>query len=241
MKLSFQENQETTIHTKISFYLVIVASILEIIVGLLYLVYYQPITEANKQFGIVTVMEGLLALGALFITDAIVFKKVNVSIRKINFQKPHSSKIFLHTLIIAVYMALIQLAFTYTPASIREFNKGLAYAFAGVCEEAFYRGFLMSCFIVLGRSMDKLEYSINNKRLISVSRFELFGVVFSAVAFMLFHKNYYGNILFMLSVLFSGLGLAFFFLYWKDITSCILAHFIVNSYFTITTIYMVAL
>lgn len=146
------------------------------------------------------------------------------------------------SIILFVLMMLIRTFSLYVPISIRSYEMALAVVFSAVSEEFIFRGVIVSFFVLIAKKSqnkdDKYvfemkiylpdQYQKESEIKKKLTLIELFGIIVSALAFMMFHENYYNNPQMLLTVFLWGLLLAFFFWYWDDITSCIIAHFAIN-------------
>jgi len=100
-----------------------------------------------------------------------------------------------------------QIAFT-----ISTLEQVLYYVFAAVAEELFFRVFLLSLVI----------------RFKTPPLIKIIAIVLQALIFTIMHRNYYSNLAMMFSVFVGGVILGAFFVWWKDPTANILAHFFLN-------------
>lgn len=115
------------------------------------------------------------------------------------------------TLIIFIAAIVTQLVTQYT-FTISQTEEALYYVFASVCEEVFFRLFLISAIVKLS----------------DTTYMKLTAVVFQAVLFAAFHVNYYNDLSALVGVLFGGVILGIFYVSYYDITANIMAHFILN-------------
>lgn len=115
------------------------------------------------------------------------------------------------TLIIFIAAIVTQFITQYT-LSISNTEQALYYVFASVCEEVFFRLFLISTVL----------------KLFDTIYIKLTAVFFQAVLFAAFHVNYYNDLAALAGVLIGGIILGFFYVYYNDITANIMAHFILN-------------
>ncbi|MFX1237587.1 MAG: lysostaphin resistance A-like protein [Promethearchaeota archaeon] len=226
--------KEKSMHTKIGYYLILLAGVTEFIIGLRYIFSSDP---SDQLFGQLSLLEGFFALIGLVSIDFFFYGRFKL---KPEFRK--RPKGFLtHFTIILLSLFLIQLLMGFIPATVREYDKALAIAFAGPSEESFFRGVLMGIFIALGKNIPgEYELTIPGKEPKKLSMFEIIGFGLSSLFFMLLHVNYYNYLNLMLSVFFSGMLLAFAFWYWEDLTACILAHFTLNIGVVIQSFFMVS-
>jgi membrane protease YdiL (CAAX protease family) len=86
------------------------------------------------------------------------------------------------------------------------------FIFAAVCEELFFRVLIISILL-------KLKDDFQMK---------FIAVVVQALMFAAIHQNYYSNLPMLVSVFIGGIILGIFFVWWRDPTANILAHFALN-------------
>ena len=95
-------------------------------------------------------------------------------------------------------------------------EQALYFLFASVCEELFFRGFIIEAITIL----DNIATQI-------------MAVIASSFLFALAHINYYGNTIAIASVIVLGTVLAFDYIIFRNITAVIIIHFIINSIGTV--------
>lgn len=98
--------------------------------------------------------------------------------------------------------------------SIDTTEQALYYVFSSVCEELFFRLFLIEVFLMLAAKRD-----LGSK---------LLGVLLSAVGFAAFHQNYYGDVGLLIGVFLGGVVFGVAYILTNNITVPILAHFALN-------------
>jgi membrane protease YdiL (CAAX protease family) len=128
-----------------------------------------------------------------------------------------------------VTQLVIRVAFTFSTT-----EQALYFVFAAVAEEVFFRVFLLSLLIKLGR--DQSESTSRSQR--DLKRIKMspprdlivisIAIVIQAAIFTAIHQNYYGNLPMLASVFVGGIILGIFFVIWKDPTANILGHFLLN-------------
>lgn len=222
--------------TKIAWFLGILAAPTEIAIGLSYI--FSDI-KSDQLFGIISIIEGFFALSGLLLIDVIYGHPIDI--------KPDSfKKLESNTLsrigYIFISLLLIQILFQF-PLTVRTVHKALAIIFAGVAEELFFRGLLITPFMKLGMSQEKFKLFKRpgkNGYYVEISLIEIIGILLSSIAFVALHFNYYGNLSLMLTVFVSGIILGFFYQKDKDITANILAHLLLNTWVVIQTFYMLS-
>jgi len=204
--------------TTIAYYLGVITIIIEFGLGFMY-IFSENVVEQN--FGILTMLEGSFALFGLYMIDLIYGNPVKL--KPDNFKPLHRNTGF-RTIIILFTLVMIQLVMQVVPITIREVDRAMAIMFAGPAEELIFRGFIISVFIILGK--DTQKYKIWKDK--EISPIEIFGILLSSMLFAVIHVNYYGDFRIIISVFFSGLALGFLYWWWRDLTACILAHFLFN-------------
>lgn len=224
------KREAKSIHTKIGFYLILIAGLVELFIGIRYVFSTDPV---DKTFGAISILESLFAFSGLWIPDMLVYQKLRLKPSSDEF-KPLGNALF-HAVVIFFTLIMIQLIFQFIPMTVREYDKALAIAFAGPSEESGFRGLIITIFILIGVNATKLRIT----KKVAIGMLEILGILISSVLFMLLHRNYYSNPRLLLSVFFSGVALAVYYWYWRDLTGCILAHFALNILTVIQSFYMV--
>jgi membrane protease YdiL (CAAX protease family) len=110
------------------------------------------------------------------------------------------------------------------------------FIFAAICEEVLFRVFILSVGFKLVPGAEKLwqaataaEKIMDRIRLKGQVLVRLSGfLILQAALFGAIHQNYYGNWPMLLSVILGGLILGIFFIWWRNPTANILAHFLLN-------------
>lgn len=213
-------DENDTIHTKLSYYLILISIVFELYLGFKY--FNSPDTD-DSLFGFITLTEGLIAAIGLFLTDPLSGHRLHLKPKQ--FRKTSPNTLF-RAIIILFVLLLIQAIFQGIPLTIRNEDVALAIVNAAPAEESFFRGFLMSMFINMSSVMTVKTFRIPGNKEISIV--ELIGMVISSLLFSLLHVNYYGNMNLMGMVFCSGFALIFFYWYWRDLTANILAHLFLN-------------
>lgn len=220
----------TSEHTKLGWYLGALAVSFELIIGLTYI--FSDI-KSDRIFGYITLLEGTFALTGLLLIDIIYGKPFRL--KPDFFKLPESETFWPRTIYILGSLFLLQLVLQF-PLTVRTWHKALAIVFAGVSEELFFRGLLISPLIRLGKNDTKYKIRKFGKKqgyYLEISFIELFGIMLSSTFFAILHVNYYNNIRLMISVFLSGIVLGLFYQKYRDLTANILAHFILNTIVTI--------
>lgn len=234
----------------INYWFIVMGFSIELFIGLLY---YQSSDPYDAYFGTISLMQGVFTLLGFVAMNIILYNRFDISYRNL---KMPSSYTFPRVILMSGIVAVVQLLIFIIPATVKDYEKVLAIAFAGVCEEVMYRGLIIGPFIRIRRYYEKknfnfsfdvgipviLEKKQDNRRIRrTVGIFELMALLLSATIFTAVHFNYYGNFLALLSVYIGGLVWAFFYIYWRDITSLMLSHFLINFVFSIRTFFGVNL
>jgi len=228
------ESRLVSSHTKVSFYIGILASVILLYIGIRHL--NDPI-EFDRNFGIKAALEGLFALIGLHAIDMVRGKKLSLYPKQF---APFRLNTLMRGMIIFACVGLIQILMQYVPLKIKAGEMALAIVFAAPAEEIFFRGVLISLAIQLGKILGKDRARHSGSRLSRMNPFVIAGIILSAMAFMSIHVNYYGYPTLMLTVFASGLVLGFFYWYWEDLTACIIAHFLINIILVYQTFWMVS-
>ncbi|KKN47246.1 hypothetical protein LCGC14_0664670 [marine sediment metagenome] len=207
-----------SVHTKLSYWFVVIAVSIELFLGL---------RNSTTSFGQLALIEASFGFIGIIFVDWMHGQRFTLSYKRIKFKR--SKNLFIRAMTCFIVIAIIQFVFQIIPL-ITSTEMAMAIIFAAVCEEYFFRGMMMEPFFRFGRtSKDKFELFRGKK----ISYIELFGILFSAVAFAAFHVNYYKNERLIGMVFVGGLWIAFCYWYWKDITIVIIAHAILNAIFVI--------
>lgn len=200
-------------HTVLSYWFVIIGVSIQLYLGIRYF---------NILFGQLCIVEAIFGLSGIFLLD---YMHGRDSFYPQKFKKIHPNT-FIRFVITFGVITAIQFLFQIIPL-VTSTEMALAVVFAAVCEEYFFRGFLLEPFFRWGRKGNK--FTIWNKK--KMSYIELLGIFISSIAFAMFHVNYYNDIRLMLVVFFGGLWLGIVYFWNKDMTSVILAHFLLNIIF----------
>jgi membrane protease YdiL (CAAX protease family) len=216
--------------SKLAFYLGVISALVEIYLGIRYLLISPD--EADRLFGALTMMEGIFAIIGLYAIDLLQGKRV--SLRPEEFE-PISGKTWFRFPVILIVLMITQAIFQFVPLTVRDYEKAAAIIFAAPAEELFFRGVIFGSFMKLGENDVKFNVTKTKK----ISTIEVVGILVSALFFAMIHVNYYGNISLLLAVFSSGIVLALFYWLWKDITSLVLAHFLLNIISVIQIFYLV--
>lgn len=229
-----------SIHTSISYYLGWLSFIVPLIIAL-------PLLNSTdtfwKDWGLLALQIAAGGFASMFFIDILRGSGIHLKPKFRKIEGIHIAR----SVILFVLMMLIRTFSLYVPISIRSYEMALAVVFSAVSEEFIFRGVIVSFFILIAKKRqskdDKYAFDIKiylpdkyqkeNEIKKKLTLIELFGIIVSALAFMMFHENYYNNPQMLLTVLLWGLLLAFFFWYWEDITSCIIAHFVINMIWAI--------
>ena len=123
-------------------------------------------------------------------------------------------------LILVVIQYLVQIRFTITTL-----ERALYYCMAPFAEEFFFRGFVCRC--IAGNQNNKTR--------------GFFAVLVSTVSFAAMHVGYYDNLPAMVFVTVFGIEFGVAYLYWKDFTALVIAHFVLNFIVSVQILYLVVL
>ena len=214
-----QEYWTESVHTMLSYWICVIAVGIEFSLGFIHI---------NEYFGQMCVVEGMLGLSGLLFLDLIHGKK---TIYPKKFKKIHPNTFFRFVITFGV-IALIQFLFQIVPL-ITSTAMILGIVFCAPIEEYFFRGLLMEpAFRIGAKSKDKFTvWTYKDKPDKEISYVELGGIILSSIIFASFHINYYNDTRLLLMVFAGGCWLAFVYFWNRDLTSIILAHFLLNIIF----------
>lgn len=225
--------KEQSEFSKLSWYLVLLAALVELYLAFYYLV-LEP--QQNDIFGYLVLIEGLFAIAGLAILDKINRRNVHFFKPKDDEFKKDSSSLIPFVVNLAIW--ILPQAITQIPLSIKDSYRAASIIFAAPAEEVLFRGILFGIFLVMASDMDLgLKVKIGKREL---SPIELFGMLFSSIIFAAFHINYYGDVRMLFSIGITGFGLCFSYWYWRDLPASIYAHFVLNLWSVIQIYYLVA-
>jgi len=117
-------------------------------------------------------------------------------------------------------------------------EQALYFEFGAVCEEVFFRVLILTFAFKFVPQADQLWYEAETK---GASQ-EYYGlkwrvvgkmapfILIQAVFFTALHQNYYNNPAMLISVALGGIILGIFYVWWRDPTANILAHFVLNIF-----------
>jgi membrane protease YdiL (CAAX protease family) len=114
--------------------------------------------------------------------------------------------------LIVLGIAMVTQVVTQYVFTISNTEQALYYVFSAVCEELFFRLFLIELILQLSQELST----------------KIFAVITESLAFMLVHQNYYNNPGMMAGVFLGGCVFGAAYVWKRDITICILAHFSLN-------------
>lgn len=223
-------------HTKVGWGLGILSTFFGVYLGLTYL-----LPGEDMYFAIITIVEGLFALAGLLCIDLFYGKKLQFKPKHF---KPPEPATLLQTVYILGTLAVFQILIMQIPLTVRDWHRALAIMFAGPSEELFFRGLLLTPFIIWGKNDTKFKiknpFGGKNKYWLEISPSEIGGIVLSSIAFMILHINYYGDTVLMITVLGSGVILGLFYQKYKNLTANILAHFVLNFIIVLRSFWMIS-
>lgn len=222
-----------SIHSKVSYILGILTIIVQFYLGFTHI---NDLDFAGRQFATLNFLEGIFVMVGLFLPDII---------RGLGFKlypKDNFRPITSITLIVFIFtlgLNFIIQAVSQVALTIRNIEMAFAIIFAAPAEELFFRAFLGETFTKISKASGLKEIKLTKKK--SIGHIEIIGIVVSSVLFMFLHINYYGNIRLLMVVFFGGLVYAIAYWWTKDITGCILGHFILNIWATIQIFFILQL
>jgi membrane protease YdiL (CAAX protease family) len=211
-------------HNPMSFLLSLIAIFVMLYIGFKYINSGDPLAVAYAQYSFLLAFFGIVGFIAIDIFDD---SKVTIVPRK--FILTDYINVLIKALIMFIIVALV---ITITRVTVRfaltDIDFVLYYLFASICEELFFRAFLIGTFIKI---RERIELSSGYKFI-----YNLVAVSISSFAFMFAHFEVYGSDLgLLLSTLFAGYILGLGFIYFEDISANQIAHFGINFVFIATT------
>jgi len=216
--------KKTSVFTNITFWLGVLALVVEFIVGY---PYFLSTDTFEQEFGQKAIMEGCFALVGLLFIDVIRGNKFKL---KPEFRKYEFNSLWRGAIILAVLWGTQMITY-FLPMTVSDPQMALAITFASICEEIFFRGFVLTLFIKAGE-IDRNKINLPfTKRDISV--IEIAGIIISSVAFAGIHTNYYNQPSLLIALFLSGVIIGFMFVIWEDLTACIFGHFLLNFIWTV--------
>jgi len=97
--------------------------------------------------------------------------------------------------------------------------------FAPFGEEFFFRGFLLACFISWSYKSKHYRFTLRGHEFSLIS---IMGVIISTILFTRIHAGYYDDPVKMQGLVVIGLVMGYFFLLYRDLSACVLSHFLIN-------------
>ena len=217
-----QEYWENSTHTVLSYWFCVIAVSIEFALGFMHI---------DEYFGQMCIVEGMLGLSGLLFLDLI---HGTHTLYPKKFKPVHKNTFFRFGITFGVIVA-IQYLFQIVPL-ITSTEMALGIVFCAPVEEYFFRGILMEPAFRIGeKSKDKFtvwKYKQEKEKPDKeMSYIELGGIILSAAIFSSFHINYYSQPQLLLIVFVGGLWLSLVYFWNRDLTSVILAHFLLNIIF----------
>jgi len=209
-------NEKNVGHTIISYIINVFAIFIMGYVGIKYINDPDPLSSAYASYALMLMIFGLIGFLSIDYFDNGEINFIPKSWKEFNtmyFIIAVTVLLILSTLIDYVLKTTIRFALSDT-------DMFLYYVFAGVCEEAFYRAFLINLIIRLFTNMGK------RPNIIVI----LFAILVSSVIFMLSHLSVYGtNPAMLLSTFVGGLVLGGFYVVFRDIGANMVSHAVKNA------------
>lgn len=210
-------------YTRLVYFIIIIAIVVEMYLGFTYINSDIP---ADATFGYITMIEAVMGLIGFLVMDLLRTGKFEVY--------PSRFKESTDTLYIKVGITILLLEAVQIVAgmflTVRDYEKAAAIIFAAPMEEVFFRGFIMTIFIIASKNLPKkykLSFKVGKEKK-DLSFIDVTGILFSSILFMMLHVNYYGNYVFLIGALVSGIVLGTVYWIWEDLEVCIYAHLFVN-------------
>jgi membrane protease YdiL (CAAX protease family) len=194
--------QEELNHTKVSFTLSMIATSIMLFLGLLH---YNSLGYEGDwgKFALTQALWGYIGFfGAQIIKNQKIIPKV---FREFDL----NTGIYSVSVLAAAMLTQIITQYVFT---ITTTEQALYYVFSSVCEELFFRLFLINVFL-------QFSEKLNVKIIAVITESALFAAV---------HQNYYNDLGMLLGVFLGGVVFGIAYIWKRDITICILAHFFLN-------------
>lgn len=209
-------NTKNTGHTLISFILNLLGMIVMLYIGIRYIGSSDPVSVAFAEYAFM--LAGFAVLG-FFAIDYFDNRQINIKPKMFN----EFNTIRFVATAGALFMASVYIDFILKVTiryALADIDQVLYYVFAGVCEEAFFRAFIIN--VIIGLTTKKDE---KPKILVVIT-----ALIISSVAFMAAHLVVYGSNMPMLySTLFGGFLLGIVYIALRDIGANMLAHSAKNA------------
>lgn len=209
-------NEKNTGHTLISFFLNLLGIFVMLYIGIRYINDPDPVSVAFAEYAFL--LAGFAVLG-FFAIDYFDNRQINIRPKKFN---EFNTTRFIIT-VAGLFMASIYIDFILKVTiryALADIDQVLYYVFAGVCEEAFFRAFIINGIIGLTTKKDEKP-----KLLVIFT-----ALVISSVSFMAVHLQVYGsNMPMLVSTLVGGFLLGIVYLALRDIGANMLAHSAKNA------------
>jgi len=191
-------NRDRLFHTKISYWLIIIAVLILLAIGI------RNLSDSPEwsQWALLQAGLGFFAFFGLQI-----FGKRDIIQKEFN---PIDLNTILKTVIIFTVISAVMTVLQGLLA-ISEIEIAFYFVFVSITEELFFRGLLLVPF-----------------RKAKTMGTKIIGVLIQAVLFTVFHVNYWGDTSKLIAVFFSGFTFGIFYVLWDNITANILAHFLWN-------------
>lgn len=215
-----------SVHSKLSYFLLLLAMVIQFFIGFRHIGDADPI---GRQFGTLTIVEGIFAMFGLFLIDPINSLGLRVKPKPETYRKVGMYSLL--SLTVALILNMLIQVVSKTTLTIRDEEMALAIIFCAPAEEAFFRGFLMTLFMKGDQEFSKGFKDIPKVKLSrkkELSMFIIFAILIDAMMFALLHVNYYDQLDLMFIVFFGGAVYAFVYFIWEDLTGVMLAHLIIN-------------
>ncbi len=208
-------NQKNVGHTIISYILNLAGISIMLYIGVRYI---NSSDELARNFAVYAFLMSFLAFLGFIAIDYFDNREINLIPKKFNEFKVTSYVLitFITWIIGMIIDFVLKVSIRY---AMEGYDQALYYVFAGVCEEAFFRAFLIN--VIMGLLTKKGE----KPHVITI----IFALIASSIAFMLVHLQVYGNNLpMLLSTLLGGLLLGSVYIMFRDISANMSAHFLKN-------------
>ncbi|KKN53983.1 hypothetical protein LCGC14_0597210 [marine sediment metagenome] len=209
-------NEKNVGHTAISYLLTIIAIGIMLYIGVKYINSVDTLERAYASWAFLFVVFGLIGFFAIDYFDN---KQINIYPKKFN--EINMFRFVIATIIMFIGGMYIDFVTRLTIRyALSDTDLILYYIFAGICEELFFRAFLLNFLIFILTKKSKLPHPV----------VLLIALAGSSVAFMAIHLQVYGsNQAMLVSTLLGGFLLGGGYLIFRDISANMGAHALKNA------------
>lgn len=209
-------NKQNVGHTAISYLLTLLGICVMAYIGIKYINDPDPLSRAYAQYAFLFVVFGLIGF---FTIDYFDDRKINLYPKKFN--QIDVTKFVIVAFVLLIGGVVIDFVTKITIRyALSDTDLILYYVFAGVCEELFFRAFIINFIIGIMTRKGK------KPRLVVI----LFALIVSSFSFAAIHLQVYGsNLPMLVSTLFGGFLLGGGYIIFRDISANMSAHCMKNA------------